>query len=413
MTGRSAPRSPALPPHDLAAEAALVGGALIFPERVENIAADVQALHFYRPAHGVMWAAITGLIGQGITRLDYVLVADRCRSVDPTFDESLVPQMMANAIAPQRAHAEIILRHAAARAALADLAQATADIHAGADPYQVAGQTAKALDKVGPAIGDQPEAMTMPELVAQADHLAPEVIGGLPRLDWRLVVVAGEGSGKSTLLRQLAVCVGQGIHPLRFTRVPPVRALVVDAENSLAAIAETGARLDRQARLVAGDSYEPGRCRTWSRPGGLDLREPRDRAALIRELRAQKPQLVCAGPLYKLGGRHQGESYEDAAEGVQHVLDDLRTRFGFALVIEHHAPKGDGSGSREMAPFGSQRWLAWPELGLGLKPDKETGGLLVRRFRGDRMASDWPDKLVRGQVWPFEGVWHKGLRVVS
>jgi hypothetical protein len=66
-----------------------------------------------------------------------------------------------------------------------------------------------------------------------------------------------------------------------------------------------------------------------------------------------------------------------------------------------------------MAPFGSQRWLAWPELGLGLKPDKETGGLLVRRFRGDRMASDWPDKLVRGQVWPFEGVWHKGLRVVS
>ena len=119
----------------------------------------------------------------------------------------------------------------------------------------------------------------------------------------------------------------------------------------------------------------------------------------MRELRAQEPQLVVAGPVYKLGRRRQGESYEDAAEGVQQVLDDLRTRFGFALVLEHHAPKGE-HGSRELAPFGSQRWLAWPELGLGLQPYVErdsTRGLRVQRFRGDRMASAWPDRLVRDE----------------
>jgi replicative DNA helicase len=241
--------------------------------------------------------------------------------------------------------------------------------------------------------------------------VAPWVIPDLLRIDWRAVIVAGEGMGKSTLLRQLAICTAQGVHPLKFTAVPPVRTLVVDAENSVAAIAETGAKLDRQARVAAGERYDPERCRIWSRPGGLDLRDARHRADFVREIRAQAPQLVVAGPVYKLGRRRQGESYEDAAEGVQQVLDDLRMRFHFALVLEHHAPKGEG-GSREMAPFGSQRWLAWPELGLGLKSEKG-GSLLVQRFRGDRMASSWPDRIDRGDVWPFVGVWRNGLRAAS
>ena len=88
----------------------------------------------------------------------------------------------------------------------------------------------------------------------------------------------------------------------------------------------------------------------WSKPGGLDLRSPRDRADLIREIRAQRPQLVVAGPVYKLGRRHDGESYEDAAEGLQGVLDELRTRFGFAVILEHHAPKPQG-GKRDLLPW--------------------------------------------------------------
>ena len=95
------------------------------------------------------------------------------------------------------------------------------------------------------------------------------------------------------------------------------------------------------------------------------------------------------------------------------MWDELRTRFGFALILEHHAPKGDGAGSRLMAPFVSQRCSAWPELGLGLYPERDGSGLAVRRFRGDRMASSWPDKFVRGQVWPVEGVWRNRLRSVG
>ena len=54
-------------------------------------------------------------------------------------------------------------------------------------------------------------------------------------------------------------------------------------------------------------------------------------------------------------------------------------------MLEHHAPKGDG-GSREMSPFGSQRWLAWPEIGIGLYTEKGSNGLLVKRFRGTTLA---------------------------
>jgi replicative DNA helicase len=341
-----------------------------------------------------------------------VLLLDRCRRSAPDFVEELLGPILDDGISPRPEHAQIILRHSAARQVLALVAEAQRSIAEGADPYQVGAAAAKGLDSVGTPARAEPEALTVPELVELADKAAPWIVDGLLRLDWRAVVVAGEGKGKSTLLRQLAVCASQGIHPLQFKPVPPVRSLVVDAENSLAAIAETGHKLDQLARAAAGERYDPERCRIWSRPGGLDLREPKDRAELVRELRAQAPQLVVAGPVYKLGRRRPGEAYEEAAEGVQQVLDDLRTRFGFALVLEHHAPKGDG-GSREMSPFGSQRWLAWPEIGIGLYPEKGSSSLTIKRFRGDRMASSWPDRLDRSPDWPFVGMWRNGLRAVG
>ncbi len=388
---------------------ALIGGALLYPDRLEAVAAELVPGHFYRVAHQTVWQAVGELVGQGVRRLDHVLVSDRCRLIDPCFSEGLLPVLLADAIAPLSEHAEIVLRHAAARKATTLAGELQQAIACGADPYLAAGATAKALDEVGAAPGNEPEALTRAELLARADDTAPWVVPDLLRLDWRCIVVAAEGKGKSTLLRQFGVCAAQGIHPLRFSTIAPVRVLLLDAENSRAAIAETGAKLDAQARRSAGERYDPERLRIWCRPGGIDLRDPRHHGELVRELRVQRPQLVVAGPVYKLGRRRQGESYEDAAEGVQQVLGRYTPAFGFALVLEHHAPKGE-VGSREMSPFGSQRWLAWPELGLGLYAERDGTGLSVGRFRGDRMAASWPDKLARDEIWPFVGVWSRGLR---
>jgi replicative DNA helicase len=402
----SAPDHPV--PHDDKAEAAFLGGIALYPDRLEAVGMDLAPEHFYRPSHQTLFQAELELIDKGSSgRLDPIMLQDLCQRLDRKFPPDLLLTTLGDAVSPRRQHAEIILRHAASRQVLACALEAKASIDQGYDPFEVAAAAARSLDQVGTSANNTPEAKTLEELVEAADKLAPWVIPGLLRSDWRAVVVAAEGMGKSTLLRQVAVCAAQGIHPFRFSAVPPVRVLIVDAENSVAAIAETGARLYGQAQTSAGARYDASRCRVWSRPGGLDLRNSRDRADLVREIRAQQPQLVVAGPVYKLGRRRSGEPYEDAAEGIQQVLDDLRTRFGFALVLEHHAPKGEG-GSRDMAPFGSQRWLAWPELGLGLYADKG-GGLRVQRFRGDRMASSWPDKFTRGDHWPFQGVWNSGL----
>lgn len=393
--------------HDDATERALLGGLCLYPARLDDVCPELQPAHFYRPAHGVLFLALKQVVDERL-EVDTLVLLDRCKRIDRQFPDDCLVSCMADALTPRREHAEIILRHAASREVLATMTKAMAALRDG-DPYGIAAETAKKLDNVG-APTDDAEALTLPELIGRAETSAPWVIPGLLRSDWRAILVGAEGSGKSVLLRQLAACAAQGIHPLKFIDIPPVRTLSIDAENSLAAIAESGEQLDTTLRNAAKGTYDADRYRIWSRPGGLDLRSPGDRAALMRELRSHQPQLVCAGPVYKLGLRRPNESYEEAAEGVQRVLDELRTRFGFALVLEHHAAKGY-QGSREMAPFGSQRWLAWPELGIGLRRSAEDGSLTLARFRGDRMKTDWPDRLTRGKTFAWEGVWHGGLRV--
>jgi len=240
------------------------------------------------------------------------------------------------------------------------------------------------------------------EAMASAESDAPWIIPGMLRRDWRCVIVGGEGKGKSVLLRQLAMLAAQGLHPLWPTqRIAAVRTLVVDLENPLAAIAETGRRMDLM--LQRDSDYDSSRAHVWREPGGIDLRTPIGAGALEREVFDFKPDLVVVGPLYKATVQRERERYEEVAAGVQHTLDDLRTRYNFALILEHHAPHGD-RGKRTMRPEGSSWWLRWGELGIGLEPD-----LTLSRWRGDRLLNGWPDSLSRSDVWPFVGVWDNGF----
>lgn len=398
--------------HDPEVEASLVGAAMTWPDRVEDVASDLAAEDFYVPRCLAAWRVIVEIIAED-GKPDALVVADRMRQFSPDIDpddlRAWLVGLVRDALPPRREHVEIVLRYAAARRLLAVANDVRAEVANGADPYSVASQFARDADLVGQGGGrSEVEAATMADLVASAEDLAPWVIEGIVRTDWRALIVAPEGVGKSVCLRQIAVSAAQGVHPFNHRHIPPVRTLIVDAENPKASIAETGGPLDDQVRRTVGDAYDGGRCLVWSRPGGLNIRDPRDRAEFVRELRNARPQLVVAGPVYKLvGSRAKGESYEDAAEHVLRIFDDLRVRFGFALILEHHAPKSQG-GSRPLDPFGSQRWLAWPELGINLTPEKDRG-LRVGRFRGDRLQCEWPNRLTRGDVWPFDGVWERGM----
>lgn len=75
------------------------------------------------------------------------------------------------------------------------------------------------------------------------------------------------------------------------------------------------------------------------------------------------------------------------------------------MWFEHHAPLGSGISTRDLRPFGSAVWSRWPEFGISLQPDptSEEGFVYeVKHFRGARDRREWPTKMKRGKVFPFD-----------
>ena len=295
------------------------------------------------------------------------------------------------------------------RAAMVDCMKAINDPNV--PPQDIATILTAAADE-NPGTGEASGAL-YDDAMAEAAQDAPWVIPGLLRQDWRAVVVAAEGNGKSVLLRQLAICASQGVHPLFQTQTfEPVRAMIVDLENPAGAIRETSDPMLSQLRQRL--DYDHRRLYLWSERGGCDLRTPRGLSRLERALRGFRPQLVCLGPLYKAATRGERESWDGAALALQKVLDRLRTRFNFALVLEDHAPQQEG-GKRELRPMGSSVWLRWPEIGVALDPlppkgeSDRPGAYWLTRWRGDRLLNDWPQAIDRSSPWPFTGYWKRGF----
>jgi len=378
----------------------------VFSDELPYLLDDLGPDDFYDAGLRRMWHAVGELHREGHV-IDVVTIGDFLRRNGSEFDAARALSMMSNSLRPGDDHVAVILRHSVARQVMTLCREGLQSAMDLADPYELADRVSTGLSSIDvPIVVGNRAARTLDDIVASAEDLSPWVVPGLLRQDWRAVIVAGEGRGKSTLLRQIAACAAQGVHPLRHTPTSPISVLIVDLENPAAAIAETGGRLIDQLRVSVRD-YEPARLRVLMRPGGIDLRTRHDRAELERELALQRPQLVVIGPAYKMLHRREqsrgSESYEEATDPVLRVLDDLRTRYSFAVLIEHHAPQGYGS-SREMRPYGSQRWLAWPEIGIGLRPDGDD--MLLTRWRGDRMAADWPTHIRRNQVWPWTGIWN-------
>jgi replicative DNA helicase len=215
--------------------------------------------------------------------------------------------------------------------------------------------------------------------------------------------------GKTVLFRLIGLAAAQGIHPLHFRDMPPCRTLIVDLENPDDSIIDVCEPIRAQAlHRVRSEGYDPDRAWLWHRPGGVNLRKRRDRAELEAVIAHTRPTLVCLGPIYKSYRVEARESDELAGAEVMQVFDDLRTRYNFALMLEHHAPKGSG-GSRDLMPYGSSLWLRWPEIGLKLTPATPDNAIMdVGRWRGDRLENSWPTTLERSAPWPWSGIWPQG-----
>ncbi len=402
----------AAPLYDLDAERALLGVAMIYASAAEAMLGQLVASDFGSPDDQATFAAIGDLRSAG-AGIDAGTVHDQLKRNGAAWGTAAGDLVAWTADAPSSGsaprYAEMVARLALRRRLAAEgteLATAARDL--AQDPGDVLDHHRARLGDIdSPVMARSPGDVDVAEFIAQPVESAAVVIPGDLAEDDRMVIVAPEGVGKSELQRQFATTVSHGIHPFTFQQIEPAPSLLVDLENPHELVRARLRYLSGLATANAKGGRAP--CTLWHRPGGVDLRKRADRLAFEDVLRRRRPRLVCLGPVYKSYQRRGSESDEQVATEVQQVLDDLRTRFRFALVLEHHAPQAS-NGYRDLRPFGSSLWLRWPEYGLSLKPDPDRPRqvLLVGRWRGDRSIAHWPDELHRGPVWPWEGRWAKG-----
>lgn len=233
------------------------------------------------------------------------------------------------------------------------------------------------------------------------------VIPGLVEKGERVIVVAAEGVGKTMLARQVAICSMYGINPFTYQVIPQVRTLTVDLENPEKIIRRTARAIGDAAKKRATarnrDIVPTGSLLIKS--DGLDLLKASDRMVLEDRIEQTKPQLLVMGPLYKAFVDPGGRTSEAVAVEVAKYLDYIRTTYGCAMWLEHHAPLGNSMSTRDLRPFGSAVWSRWPEFGISLQPDLGAPAPFiydVRHFRGARDERYWPTKIKRGKEFPFE-----------
>jgi len=238
------------------------------------------------------------------------------------------------------------------------------------------------------------------------------VIPGLIERSERVIVVAAEGVGKTMLARQVAICVGMGIHPFTYQPIKPQTTLSVDLENPERIIRRTSRSIYAAAHSVSRNPKP--QAHLLIKPQGLDLLRAEDRAVLEEMLEKTKPALLVMGPLYKSFIDPGGRTSEAVAIEVARYLDTIRDIYQCAMWLEHHAPLGTSMTTRELRPFGSAVWSRWPEFGVSLQPD--TTGMAyhydLRHFRGARDERQWPTRIRRGKRFPFEvAEWPPSVKV--
>ena len=376
---------------------------ILSPAKVADVAADLLAEEFYVPLHQKLWSAWCEVYDETGDAPDQITWARHagCETTD------ILPIVL-NSIGFNRSHVDIIKRHKVAR----DIMAVGADIRvrAGAleDPYEIAEEMEHFISSIGSSGDHDPEAMTIWEMSELATSKAPWIIPGALKQDWRAIITGPEGTGKGALMRSMALATASGFHPFSHRSMESHRTLLVDLENPVEAVLETGLVLANsllERELKNGEMGDDTAFRIWHKPGGINIRARQDRADLIREIVNQKPQLVCIGPWYKLNRSKPGENWEDTALSVLAILDDLRVKYGFALVIEAHSAKASGGNKRPMAPSGSVYLQAWPEIGISLQPDEDFKQVLhVLRFREDRLKANWPTRIERDSKYVIRGV---------
>jgi hypothetical protein len=181
--------------------------------------------------------------------------------------------------------------------------------------------------------------VTANRLSADHPHLRPIVIDGLLRQGETMNVIGASKAGKSWLIHGLAVSVANGLWWLG-REVTAGRVLIIDNELHPETLVE-------RLRVV---TKEIGNGATLDNIDVMSLRGESDRAdviGLVQRLAAVKPdryRLICIDALYRAIPPGTSESDNAQMMQVYNQLDRMARLTGAAIVVNHHATKGDQSG---------------------------------------------------------------------
>lgn len=404
---------------DLGAEQSLLGSVLAAPEVAGPYLLAIPPSAWWRPRHASIAAVLAKRLRASRPVDPQTVLPDllRLHGFGPETGPELIT-LMQRAWAPANAdaYADRILACAARRnlagAATRLRQQLNTDwINGDLEPLsRVAAEMRAACDEaeaLDAGAGAIEPSMPLDDLLSMPDTHDWLVPGLLERGE-RIILTGSEGLGKSWMISQFGACLAAGLHPFTGSklgsRAPQLQVLVVDCENGMS---QSRRRFDKIVRRLGAEASTACRknLRIELRPNGLDLLG-QDASWLERKVAANSPDLLIVGPIYRL--HYANVNDETAARELVRVLDNIRTRYGCALLTEAHAGHAeDNSGERRMRPAGSSLFLRWPEFGYGLRRAKGAEGehpnlVDVVAWRGSREERQWPRQLCHGDFLPWE-----------
>lgn len=402
-------------PADVEAERWLLAAMLSSSQAVDAAVELLAPEHFYRPAHQVLFSAIVMMYAAGkqidpVTLWAWVQRDGDTKSLGGPHGGEYVMNLYGIPAHPGGVpqYAEVVIA-CALRRRMAEEAQSLFDASRSGkgDPAEVMAAVADRIASVATAQSKiKRGSVSLARFMATPVTYPEPVIPGLLMPQDRVIVVGGEGMGKTTLGHQVGFAAAAGVHPFSWSaRIPPQRVLIMDFENPELLLQRRFAGLIEMAQRYPG--FDPSMIELWIEPGGIDLGSPRQGFAAAEIVRKFKPQLIVAGPLYKML-MESGDNPEVTHGRIARWFDRVRSEHGCALWIEHHAPLGGKD--RTIRPMGSGVWSRWPEFGITLKQAPASrggrdGGLDIGQFRGHRDESrPWPVWLTRNRAgggWPW------------
>lgn len=404
-------------PADLEMEACALGAMLNSTPSLVQLVQELDASDFHRPAHATAFAAMVRLYSEGHAVNEKTLASELRKrgGLDsiggPAGIVDLLSNVPSSSITSAKTYAAAIREHASQRRLLAAANEVVESAYKLADPTEIADGLLEALSKLdrGGSLPERYWRSTSEYLAADKGESAIALIEGvLPGLS-RSLVLASEKAGKSLCLRQFGECAGAGIHPFTFRPIEPIRVLIMDAENDDDELERTLPVIKAVIDGRLGKEHpEPA---LFSSPYGVDLMARRDISELHAVLDDFRPQLIIGGPIYKLIDESRHTSEDARAAALQRIFDDIRRRYGCALILEHHAPTGR-DGQREIRSKGGQKWDAWVNATIALYARNGGQAVSVKYVHPPRGNIRWPkgfERSARPGDFPWMPVWNPAM----